>query len=114
MHELGIIREIFPLIEKIAKENNFKSITRVVLSIGRLRQVKDQFLYFAFETVAKDTIAAGAELIINTIPITVNCHNCNKQFTVSENIYICPDCDSGSLEILTGKEVILESIDGVK
>ena len=83
------------------------------MSIGRLRQVKKEFLKFAFEAVAKDTIAAGAELIISIIPITVVCHDCKKQFTVEENIYICPDCEGASLEILTGKEVVLESIDGI-
>jgi len=112
MHELKIIEEIFPLIESVAKENHLKSINKVVLGIGELRQVKSEFLQFAFTNLAKNTIADGAELIIELIPITVFCQDCKKQFTVKENAYICPQCEGASLEILTGKEVILESVDG--
>ncbi|CAL7959775.1 Hydrogenase maturation factor HypA [Gammaproteobacteria bacterium] len=114
MHELKIIQDVFPIIENVAKENRLKSVTKVVLQVGALRQVIHEFLQFAFATVAKDTIAASAELIIESIPITARCKACHKQFTVGENTYICPYCDSSDLEILTGKEVILESIDGEK
>lgn len=113
MHELKIIQDIFPIIENVAKENHLKSINKVFLQVGGLRQVVPEFLQFAFVTVAKDTIVAiGAELIIEAIPITARCKHCQKQFTVGENIYVCPHCDSSDLEILTGKEIILESIDG--
>lgn len=112
MHELKIIQDIFPLIEKVAKENRLKSINKVVLSIGKLRQVKSEFLQFAFVTLAKNTIAKDATLIIQQIPVTVSCQSCKKQFAVEENIYICPKCGSVTLEVLTGKEIILESVDG--
>ena len=112
MHELKIIQDVFPLIEEVAKKNHLKSINKVVLGIGKLRQVKSEFLQFAFATLAENTIAAGAELIIELITITVFCRDCKKQFTVEDSIYLCPQCESVSLEVLTGKEVILESIDG--
>ncbi len=112
MHELKIIQDVFPIIENVAKENHLKSINKVFLQVGGLRQVVPEFLQFAFATVAKDTIAAGAELIIELIPITARCKNCQKQFTVGENIYVCPHCDSSDLEILTGKEIVLAGVDG--
>ena len=112
MHELKIIQDVFPIIENVAKENHLKSVTKVVLQVGALRQVVLEFLRFAFATVATDTVAAGAELIIESIPITARCKTCHEQFTVGENIYICPHCDHSDLEILTGKEIILESVDG--
>lgn len=112
MHELKIIQDVFPIIENVAQENHLKSITKVILQIGGLRQVVPEFLQFAFTTVAKDTVAADARLIIEPIPITAHCKNCHKQFMVGENTYICPHCDSTDLEILTGKEIILESVAG--
>jgi len=112
MHELKIIQDVFPIIENVAKENHLKSVTKVVLQVGALRQVIPEFLQFAFATIAKDTVAAGGELIIESIPITARCKTCLKQFTIEENVYICPHCNSSDFEILTGKEIILESVDG--
>jgi hydrogenase nickel incorporation protein HypA/HybF len=112
MHELKIIQDVFPIIEKVAKENNLKSINKVFLKVGGLRQVVLEFLQFAFNTVAKDSIAADAELVIEFIPISAVCKNCKKQFNVVDSVYICPYCDNGDVEILTGKEIVLESLEG--
>ena len=112
MHELKIIQDVFPLLENVAKENNLKSINKVVLGVGKLRQVQSDFLKFAFEIIAKGTIAEGAELVINLIPITIFCSFCDKKFDLSEHVYACPECDSVAIEVLTGKEIIIESIDG--
>lgn len=112
MHELKIIQDIFPLIEKVAKENHLRLINKVVLSIGELRQVQKEFLQFAFANIAQDTIASGAELVIKPIPVTMFCESCKKQFTVKKDVYICPGCSGVTLNCLTGKEVILESVDG--
>lgn len=112
MHELKIIQDIFPIIKNVARKNHLKSINKVFLRVGKLRQVVLEFLQFAFATVAQDTIAANAELIVKLIPITATCKTCQQQFAVGENIYICPYCDSVDLEILTGKEIVLESVEG--
>lgn len=112
MHELKIMQDIFPIIESVIKENHLKSVDKVVLRVGTLRQIIPEFLQFAFTAVTKDTIAARAKLIIEIIPTTARCKTCQQQFNVGKNIYICPHCDSSDLEVLTGKEIILESIDG--
>lgn len=113
MHELKIIQDIFPLMEKVAKENHLKSINKVVLAIGNLRQIQEEFLQFAFKTIAQDTIAKGSELVIKKVPICVFCRGCQQKFEVKENAYVCPHCNGVSLEIVTGKEIILESVDGI-
>jgi hydrogenase nickel incorporation protein HypA/HybF len=112
MHELNIIQNIFPIIENVAKENHLKRVTKIFLKVGGLRQVVSEFLQFTFATVAKGTIAENAELIIELILVTARCKKCQQQFIVEDNVYICPHCDSVALEILTGKEIILESVEG--
>ena len=114
MHELSLIQNIFATILKIAADNQLQRITKVTLQIGQLRQVVPEFLQFAFTATAKDTIAAEAQLVIEHIPITVLCQSCSQKFTVTENIYICPYCQSTKLEILSGKEIIIASIEGMK
>ncbi|EKE01423.1 MAG: Hydrogenase nickel insertion protein HypA [uncultured bacterium] len=112
MHELKIIQDIFPILENVAKENHLKSINKVFLKVGALRQVVPEFLQFAFATLAKDTLADSAELIIELVPITVACKTCQREFAVEENAYFCPHCESTIIKILTGKEIVLESVEG--
>lgn len=112
MHEFSIIENIFKTIDKIASDNQLKVITKVTLKVGKMRQIIPDFLRFAFETIAKNTLAANAELIIEEIPMTVRCHRCDKISLIEELILICPNCVTTNIEIISGKELILETIEG--
>jgi len=112
MHELTIITDILETAKQAARENNLKKINKIYLKIGKLQQVVPEMLEFSFQVVSRDTIAQGAALKIETIPIKVNCKACLKETIVKENIYICPACDRTHLEILTGKELMITSIEG--
>ena len=112
MHEFNIIQNIFPALEKIANENHLKSIEKVTLQVGKLRQIVPETLQFAFKTLAINTLAHSAELIIEEIPISFSCTSCQKTFIVEDHIYICPFCESLELKIVSGKEIILASVDG--
>jgi len=112
MHELTMINQIFGLIEEVAKEHDIEKVTRVKLQVGELRQFIPSMLHFAFEAVSKGTVAQGAQLDIDYIPIKVRCKNCDNTFDVKEQTYICPICDGCDLDIVTGKEVILETVEG--
>lgn len=112
MHEFGIIENIFKTIEKIALENRLQIISKVVLKIGKLRQLIPEFLRFAFQTVAKNTFAENAELIIEEIPITIKCKKCQNITQLEEVFFLCPKCLMNDVEIISGKELILETIEG--
>ena len=103
---------VFKLLEDIAAKNNLIKIDKVILRVGKLRQVFPDFLQFAFENISQNTPLDGAELIIEEIPITMRCKSCNQEFTVEHNTYICPKCGAAKLELLTGKEIIIASIEG--
>ena len=46
------------------------------------------------------------------MPIKLRCDECKKEFVVEENAYVCPACQATKVEILTGKEVLLDSLEG--
>ena len=112
MHELGIIQNIFQILEEVAKDNRLARITRVKLKLGRMQQIVPEMLTFAFETVAKGTKAEGAILEVEDIPIKVQCRTCHTEFLVEEHIYICPECSDTNLSMLEGMEILLESVEG--
>lgn len=112
MHELNIIQNIFALLKVIAEKNQLKSITRVHLKIGKLRQVVPDFLEFAFATTVRGTFAEGAQLIIEYVPVKIHCNACKNDSVLEENYYLCPKCDSADISVLNGMEVILDSVEG--
>lgn len=112
MHEISLLQNIFTYLEQIAGQQELRKITKVEIKVGKLRQVVPEFMQFAFEHLAKNTHAEGAELIIEYIPIKMLCAACNKTFIVDENTYVCPYCAEVNLQILSGKELILESVHG--
>jgi|SaaInlStandDraft_4_1057021.scaffolds.fasta_scaffold45482_2 hydrogenase nickel incorporation protein HypA/HybF len=112
MHELSIISSIFSIIEDHADKELLTSITKVSLHVGALRHVQDDMLRFAFKAVAQGTRAEGAVLAVDYIPVITHCRQCAAEFEVSELMFICPQCESTDLEVLKGKEIIIESIEG--
>jgi hydrogenase nickel incorporation protein HypA/HybF len=112
MHELGIIQNLFTIIEEVAEENNLVRINKVKLKLGKLQQIVPEIFRFAFEIVAKGTKAERATLDIEYVPIRMLCNTCNNKFIVEEHVYICPKCAQTGLTMLEGMEIILESVEG--
>jgi hydrogenase nickel incorporation protein HypA/HybF len=112
MHELGIIQNLFTIIEEVAEENNLIKIHKVKLKLGELQQVVPEMFTFTFEIVAKGTKAEGAILDVEYVPIRMLCKTCNNEFIVEEHVYICPECAQTNLTMLEGMEIILESVEG--
>jgi hydrogenase nickel incorporation protein HypA/HybF len=44
--------------------------------------------------------------VMNMQDLIVKCQDCNKQFTLKQNDFICPTC-KGSLEVIDGEEMYL-------
>jgi len=86
-------------------------ITRINLVVGELSGVVGECVQFYFDAISKDTIAGGAELIFETRPTTVRCHKCNNVFTPSGYNWACPECHETGIEIVSGRECYMESIE---
>ena len=112
MHELTVISNIFNIILETAEENCLKTISGINLIIGKQRHLATDLMESAFNAVARNTIASGAVLNIKRIDIRMKCRECSNEFTVSENQYMCMQCGSGRLETLSGRDLLIESIEG--
>jgi hydrogenase nickel incorporation protein HypA/HybF len=112
MHEMGIALEII----KIATDSipaNLKNpkVERINLKVGRLAAVVPESLKFCFEVAVKDTFLEGALLHIEDIPVTARCKDCGHSWTAIKPVFICEKCDSGSVELLSGRELDIVSIE---
>lgn len=110
MHEVGIMEQTVDIAIDCAK--GVDRIHTLKMRIGKMSGVVPEALEFAFDVVTQGTIAEGANLEIETIPVTCYCSECNNNFQPSDWFYECPECGKFSYQILSGKEIELVSIEG--
>jgi hydrogenase nickel incorporation protein HypA/HybF len=112
MHEMSIAMEILQIArDSIPADMVGARICRINLKVGRMSAVVPESLRFCFTVAADKTNAAGAELAIEEIPVQTRCSECGHQWTVDAPAFVCPACGSGGVEMLTGRELDIVSIE---
>jgi hydrogenase nickel incorporation protein HypA/HybF len=112
MHEMGIALQIVEIATaSIPPEAGKVRIEKVNLKIGKLAAVVPDSLRFCFEVVVKDTPLDGATLAIEEVPVVARCKDCDTQWTINSPAFACENCGSGALEIISGRELDIESIE---
>jgi len=112
MHEMGIAMQIVEIASaSIPADIDNVRVERINLKVGKLTAVVPESLRFCFQIVAQETPFCDADLNIEEIPIIAKCNDCNIELTISEPIFICRECNSGSLEIIAGRELDVNSIE---
>mgnify|MGYP000018977008 CR=1 FL=1 len=112
MHEMGIALQILEIAQaSIPADLAGARVARVNLRVGRLTAVVADSLRFCFEIAARETPLAGAELAIEEVPVTARCGSCGERWTITEPVFLCRSCGGGGLEILSGRELDIVSIE---
>lgn len=112
MHEMGIAMEIIEIAEaSIPDGMEAVQVESVNLRVGKLSAIVPESLTFCFEVAIKDTRLAGATLNIEQIPVVAMCKDCGNRWTIDEPAFTCPKCQSGSIELISGKELDIVSIE---
>jgi hydrogenase nickel incorporation protein HypA/HybF len=112
MHEMGIALQIIDIATaSIPPDMRSARVERVNMKIGKLAAVVAESLRFCFDIVSKDTPLAGAELAIAETPVVARCRDCDVSWTIAEPVFTCPTCQGGALEILSGRELDIVSIE---
>ena len=112
MHEMGIALEIINIATaSIPEDVKDARVARVNLMVGKLSAVVPDSLRFCFEVAGKDTALADAELVIEEIPVQIRCQACRTDWTADTPVFRCPTCDSGLVQIVSGRELDIRSIE---
>jgi len=112
MHEMGIALQIIEIATaSIPPELKGARVARVNLKVGKLAAVVPASLRFCFEVAGKGTPLDGAELAIEEKAVLARCRDCRGEWTITEPAFVCPTCEGGSLDILSGRELDIESIE---
>ena len=112
MHEMGIAMEIVDIAKaSIPEDMQGAKVRRVNLQVGKLTAIVADSLRFCFDLVVKDTPLEGSELAIEEVPVVARCKDCQAQWTVTEPVFTCTACRSGAIDILSGRELDIKSIE---
>lgn len=111
MHELAIAQSLIGIIEQEALPYAGAKVTRVRVLIGELSGVMPDALKFAFEAISVGGIAEGASLEIEEVPLRIRCHHCGEVLAVEDPFLTCPNCEGTDVEMVTGRELEIRSIE---
>ena len=111
MHEFSLCESIIETVTGQARQRGFSQVRRVWLEIGALANVELEALRFAFEVVRQDTIAAGAELDIITLPGRAHCLDCAESVAVNQYFDPCPRCGGYQWRLLSGNEMRIKEME---
>jgi hydrogenase nickel incorporation protein HypA/HybF len=111
MHEMSVTQELLEMALAEAKKNGAKSVTQINLVIGSLSGVVAESVQFYFDFLSQGTAAQDARVNVKTAPFEVRCRKCQTVFQPEDECWSCPQCQQWEVEILSGKELYLESIE---
>lgn len=112
MHEMGIALQIIDIAASaIPKELEGVQVAKVNLRIGKLSAVVPKSLTFCFDIAAKDTPLKGAILQIEEVPVEARCRECGETFIITGPSFSCTKCESGAVDVLSGRELDIASIE---
>ena len=112
MHEISIAEDLSAIVLEVANREKLSKVTKVNIRFGEMIQIVPEIFEFAFREIVRNTLIREAEIFIEIVPVKMRCHNCGNDFQVTGNNFSCNICTSTDLEIISGRELIIKSIEG--
>ncbi len=113
MHEFsiceGIVKAVLDEMSRHGAPPGSLRKARVV--VGALRAIVPENLTFAYEVLTRDTAAAASRLEIVSVPINARCRACGWTGDIQSPLFLCGACNSGEIELVTGKELYLDNLE---
>jgi len=114
MHEFAVCQEMLNQVTQIAAEQQASTVDSITLRIGPLSGVEGHLLTQAFPLAAAGTVAEGAKLIIESLPIRVHCKTCGAETEAKPNRLVCGQCGDYHTRLVSGDEMLLASLELIK
>lgn len=111
MHELAICQALMNQVENIAAERNARSVVSIVVGMGPLSGVEAQLLKHAYPVASAGTVAEGAELVIESMPVRIKCTQCDSESDALPNKLVCKACGDWRTTLISGDELMLMRVE---
>jgi hydrogenase nickel incorporation protein HypA/HybF len=111
MHELAICQALMNQVESIAAERKARSVVSIVVGMGPLSGVEAQLLKHAYPVASAGTIAEGARLVVENLPVRIKCTQCGHESDALPNKLVCKACGDWRTTLISGDELILMRVE---
>ena len=106
MHELSIALSILEVAEEEAGKHGNVRVLEVRLKLGWLSGVVKEALESAFQLAREGTPFAETRLVIEEVPILVNCATClGERGVVSMQEMCCVECGTPCPDVVSGRDL---------
>ena len=120
MHDVTAAQRIAATVLQAAQEQEAARVERVEIALGAMTMIDPEQLEFWLEQVLRGSVAEGAEVQIEQLPLRVRCGACDYEGEVEvpdDPIYHlmpfapqCSECGSDRLEVLAGDACVVRGI----
>lgn len=111
MHELGVVFHIADSVKQIAKDNNAEHISKVVLQVGEVTAIVNEYLIDCWNWNAKKSdVLNGCQLVIEKVDGVTYCEACKSKYSTVTYGKICPNCGSEKTYLLQGDGLEIKEI----
>lgn len=111
MHELSIAQEIIGIVQENLPKQNGHAVKTVKLKIGKLTNILPDSLEFCFDALIPSTPLNGAKLVIQHVPVTIHCTQCERENEIEGFAFMCPSCGSTNIKMTAGDELQVSEIE---
>ena len=111
MHELAVCQALIQQVTTVVAEHRARSAERILVSVGPLSGVEPALLASAFTVAREGTVAANAELSIETAPIELSCRACGHHGPGQPSRLVCEACGDWRVRVMKGEELMLLTVE---
>jgi hydrogenase nickel incorporation protein HypA/HybF len=111
MHEAFFTKGFLSLVLDRAKEAQASKITKISIIVGGLSGIVPECVELQFKIFSKNTIADKAEVTFQHLPARLRCRECDIAYSCDNFDLDCPRCGHRKIEILSGRECYVDSIE---
>ncbi len=104
MDEHEITTGLLQIIDQTAYRNSVRRVRKVHVALGGRRILDAERLKDDFHRAARNTVADGAELEIQVLPVQRHCQACGATFSADAHDLPCPECGHPHTEPVSGEE----------
>lgn len=111
MHEMSLAEGVVQIAEETARSNGGHRVSLVLLEVGQLAGVEIEALRFCFEAASRESLAAGATLVIEQPDGRAWCMPCGETVPLASLADPCPRCGSHQLQVTGGNELKVREVE---
>ena len=113
MHEVDLMQRALDIALEQAVQRGAQRIHRITFRVGAESGVAPEVIEMAFAIAIQGTLAAGAQLAIDHVPLICFCQVCDQEFQPAggDLLHTCPLCHNVGAEVRRGREFAITSIE---